>query len=79
MPEKGVSIDLSGGLLDVLRQAEEKGLDAAATERMYHEYFSFHTRKKAVPYHGSFELTPLCNDAKGAGRCCYCCWLLAWL
>jgi radical SAM protein with 4Fe4S-binding SPASM domain len=61
MPEKGVSIDLSGSLLDVLQQAEEKGLDAAATEKAYNEYFSFHTRKKAVPYHGLFELTPLCN------------------
>ncbi len=59
--EKEVGIDLSGSLLDVLQQAEEKGLDAVATEKAYNEYFSFHTRKKAVPYHGLFELTPLCN------------------
>lgn len=59
--EKMKSIDLSGSLLDVLRQAEEEGLDATGIERIYNEYFSFQTRKKAVPFHGMFELTPLCN------------------
>ena len=61
MPEKTKSIDLSGRLLDVLRQAEAAGLDATGIEKVYNEYFSFQTRKKAVPYHGMFELTPLCN------------------
>lgn len=61
MGEKTKSIDLSGSLLDVLREAEAEGLDATGIEKVYNEYFSFQTRKKAVPYHGMFELTPLCN------------------
>lgn len=61
MPEKTKCIDLSCGLLEVLRNAEAAGLDAAGIEKVYNEYFSFWTRKKAVPYHGMFELTPLCN------------------
>jgi radical SAM protein with 4Fe4S-binding SPASM domain len=28
---------------------------------VYNEYFSYQTREKAVPYQGTFELTPLCN------------------
>ena len=36
-------------------------MDAAAAEKVYNEYFTFQTRKKAVPYQGMFELTPLCN------------------
>ncbi len=61
MSGKMKSIDLSGSLLDVLRAAEAEGLDATAMEKVYNEYFSFQTRRKAVPYHGIFELTPLCN------------------
>lgn len=52
---------MEGSLLDVLRQAEAQGLDAAAIESVYSAYFSFQTRKKAIPYQGMFELTPLCN------------------
>ena len=59
--KKPASIDLNASLLEVLRQAESQGLDEAAIERVYNEYFSFKTRKKAVPYQGTFELTPLCN------------------
>ena len=61
MPEKEVGIDLSGSLLDVLRQAEKKGLDAVEIENVYNKYFGYHTRKKGIPYNGVFELTPLCN------------------
>ena len=61
MSEKTQNIDLSGSLLDALRQAEAAGLDAAGIEKVYNRYLSFHTRKKAVPSHGVFELTPLCN------------------
>lgn len=55
------TIDLSTSLIDVLRQAEAAGLDDVGIERVYNEFFSYQTRKKALPYHGMFELTPLCN------------------
>lgn len=61
MSEKMKIIDLSRSLLEVLRNAEAEGMDAAGIAKVYNEYFGFHTRKKAIPYHGSFELTPLCN------------------
>ena len=61
MSEKTQNIDLSGSLLDALRQAKAAGLDAVEIESVYNEFFSFHTRKKGLPYHGAFELTPLCN------------------
>jgi len=61
MSEKEVGIDLSGSLLNVLRQAEKKGLDAVEIENVYNEYFGYHTRKKGIPYNGVFEMTPLCN------------------
>ncbi len=61
MQEGEDKIDFSGGLMAVLQQAEEQGLDAESTERLYNEYFSYYTRKNAVPHHGMFELTPLCN------------------
>ena len=61
MSEKTQNIDLSGSLLDALRQAEAAGLDAAGIEKGYNRDLSFHTRKKGLPYHGAFELTPLCN------------------
>ena len=40
MSEKTKNAHLSGSLFDVLRQAEEKGLNTAATEKAYNEYFS---------------------------------------
>ncbi len=62
MSEKMKSIDLSGRrLLDVLREAEEQGLDEAGIETLYNQYFLYQTRTKGVPYNGKFELTPLCN------------------
>ena len=61
MHDKTAGVDFSGNLLETLRQAEKQGMDAAAAEKVYNEYFSFQTRKKAVPYQGMFELTPLCN------------------
>lgn len=61
MHDKTAGVDFSGNLLETLRQAEKQGMDAAAAEKVYNEYFTFQTRKKAVPYQGMFELTPLCN------------------
>lgn len=61
MPEEIQNIDLSGSLLEALRQAKSAGLDEAATQKVYYEYINFHTRKKGVPYYGKLELTPLCN------------------
>ena len=61
MHDKTAGADFSGNLLETLRQAEKQGMDAAAAEKVYNEYFTFQTRKKAVPYQGMFELTPLCN------------------
>lgn len=61
MSEKTQNIDLSSSLLDAMQQAEAVGLDAAGIEEVYYRYLSFHTHKKGVPYHGTFELTPLCN------------------
>lgn len=55
------SIDFTGSLLDTLRQAEAAGLDAAATEMVYKRHLTLQTHQKAVPCHGTFELTPLCN------------------
>ena len=49
------------GLLELLDEAERKGLSEAEIRRLYGRYLNKRTREKGIPLSGLFELTPLCN------------------
>jgi len=53
MPEKEVGIDLSGSLLDVLRQAEKKGLDAVAFDEPANNSPVVHENLRGAAYYSN--------------------------
>lgn len=48
-------------LLELLNEAERRGLDEPEARRLYGQYMDKRTREKGIPFSGVFELTPFCN------------------
>lgn len=48
-------------LVEYLRTLRQKGIPENEYEKYMSDYLEFSARDRAIPLHGTFELTPLCN------------------
>ena len=51
----------STSLVDFIAEKKSQGASEKEIRKNFNRYLEMISRKNAVPLHGSFELTPLCN------------------